>query len=338
VRLALADSLRESGDAAAAREEYRKLLASDPSLAQAHFGLGRTLSGAEAELAFRKALDRFPRYGAAQFVLAAELRRTGRTPEAAKVLANYERDKLVAPAIADPAMDRIFLLNESSTGLIRRAQILDSEGHPAEALALHERVVRTAPKMEQAWINMISLYARGGQPGKAEDAYRKAIALAPARAEAHYNFGVFCFNSERWADAAKAFAKALALDPNHAAAAHNLGAVVERTGDLTRAAGLFRRAIANQPDHRLARFHLGRIYANRRQFDLAAAEFERIIQPLDDQSATYLYALGATYARAGRRDKAVASLQQARKEAQARGQQAIVQAVERDLATLWNNR
>ena len=329
-RLRLADALLASGDTAGAAREYRAL----GDTAQAHYGLGRTLKGAEAEAELARALALFPRYGAAQFALAAAYRRNGRTAEATKLLANYERDKTVVPAVDDPAMDRVLALNAASTGLLRKAQVLDREGRTAEALVLHEQAVAANPKLDQAWVNLISLYARSGQPDKAEQAFHRAIELSPNRADAFYNFGVLCFGSERFDEAGKAFAKALELDPQHAEAAHNLGAVVERTGNLARAAELFRKAIALKPDHRLAHFHLGRIYANQRQWAQAIGEFEQIVEPADDQSPTYLYALAATHARAGHRQQAVETMNRARGEAVARGQQQLVASIDRDLGAL----
>ena len=74
-----------------------------------------------------------------------------------------------------------------------------------EALALHEQVVAADPKLDQAWVNLISLYARSNQPVKAGQAYRRAIALAPNRADAYYNFGVLCFGAERFDEAGRAF-------------------------------------------------------------------------------------------------------------------------------------
>lgn len=329
-RLRLADALLAAGDPAAAAAEYRAL----PGVAQAHYGLGRTLTADAAAAEYVKALALFPRYGAAQFALASHYRRTGRTKEADKLLTNYERDKTVVPPVEDPLMERIYALDVSSTGLIRQARILDREGQTAEAVALHEQIVARDPKMEQAWVNLISLYARTNQPAKAEQAYQRSLALAPNRADVYYNYGVFCFGAERIDDAGRAFRKAFELDPQNPEAAHNLGAVVEMSGHLDQAAALFRKAVALKPDHRLAHFHLGRIYANRRQYPQAIAEFDQIIEPLDDQSPTYLYALAATHARAGHRSQAIALLNRARTEASARGQQQLIASIDRDLAKL----
>jgi tetratricopeptide (TPR) repeat protein len=334
VRLKLADALLAAGERASAGEEYRAVLRQDQESAAAHYGLGRTLEGAAAAAEFDAALRLFPRYGAAQFARAALYRREAKNAEADALLRNYERDKRAAPPGEDAALDEMKRREVSSTGLLRRAQLLDREGNTAGALALHEEAVRGNAKLAQAWENMISLYARTGQAARAEEAYRKAIALEPNRADAHYNFGVLCAGGERWAEAAQAFTKAMTLDPRNAEAAYNLGAVVERSGDWGRAAALFQKALMIEPAHRAAHFHLGRIYANQRRYEAAAREFEQTLEPVDQRTPTYRYALAAVRARAGRKQAAFALMEQAKAEAARYGQRDLVSSIERDVALL----
>lgn len=334
VRLKLADALFAAGDAAGAQAEYRELIRRDDGLAQGHFGLARTLQGPEAVAELRRALALFPRYGVAQFALAGHYRRAGNVAEAEKALATYERDKTTVPPLADAAMEKIYDLSVSSTGLIRRAQFLDNAGRTGEALALHEQVVAADPKFEQAWVNLISLYGRTEQPEKAKQAYEKAIALAPNRAEAYYNYGVLSYGLGRTAEAGEAFRKALDLDAGHARAAHNLGLMLAGAGKLDAAEALYRKSIGLEPEHRMARFHLAQVLVARRQYGAAIEELERIVEPADEQTPTYLYALGATQFRAGQAGKAREVLERARGEAMRRGQQGLVASIERDLGAM----
>ena len=336
VRLRLADSLYAAGNAADARREYEALIAVDGSLAAAHYGLGRCLQGAEAVAAFERASRLFPRYGAARFALAGIYRQQGHRVQAAAALENYERDKLLAPPMNDPAMAAVQALDASATGLLRASQALDRQGLLPQAVALQERATAADPKLARAWVNLISLYARLDQPEKAEAAYRNAIKLEPKNADAHYNFGVLCAQAERFAEARTAFQTAVDIDPGNAEALDNLGAVIERTGAWERAAALYRRALAAKPGLRLAHYHLGRILANQRRFPEAIAEFEKAIEPGDEQTPGYLYALGATHARAGSRATAIEILQRALNEAFKRSQQPLAAAIERDLAKLHN--
>lgn len=336
VRLRLADALYAAGQIAEARREYEAILSADSTLAAAHYGRGRCLQGAEAKAAFARAIELFPRYGAARFSLAAVHRQLGERALADAALVNYERDKLAVPPMEDPAMAAVEALDASATGMLRASQSLDRQGRLAEAAALQERALAADPKLAQAWVNLISLYARLDQPEKAEAAYRRAIALEPRNAEGFYNFGVLCAQAERFPEAEQAFAAAVAADPNYPEALDSLGAVVERNGAWDRAAALYRRALASNPGLRLAHYHLGRILANQRRLAEAIGEFEKAVEPVDAQSAGYLYALGATHARTGSGGKAIEILERARGEAVRWRQAELAAAIERDLGRLRN--
>src|SRR6185369_394615 len=88
-------------------------------------------------------------------------------------------------------------------------------------------------------------------------------------------------------------------NPNHADSHTNLGALLEEQGNLAAASREFEKAIALDAGQRLARFHLGRIYANQRRWPQAIEQLQRAAEVDDGSTPTYLYALGATQARAG---------------------------------------
>ncbi len=333
-RLRLGDALYGAGRVDEARREYERVVAADAGLAAGHYGLGRCLEGQAAVAALRRAVELYPRYGAARFALAGVLRKMGRGPEAEALLVDYERDKLAAPPVADPAMAAVEALDASAAGMLRAAQGLDRAGRGPEALAMLERAVAVDGKLGQAWVTLIALYARAGRPDRAEEAYRKALELDARNAEAHYNYGVMMAQAERVAEARGAFAKAVEADPRHAEALDGLGAMVEMTGALEQAAQLYRRALAVKPGLRLARFHLGRILANQRRYAEAIGELEKAVEPVDGQAVGFLYALGATQARAGQRAEAVSTLRRAREAAERFGDREMAAAIGRDLGRL----
>jgi tetratricopeptide (TPR) repeat protein len=333
-RLKLAEVLREAADSARSAELYRQLLNEAPENATAHYGLGRLLDGPDAIAEFRKALELFPRYGAAQFALAAAYRKIGETKRAQEALSDYERNKTLIPPLDDPEMAAVRALNLSATGLLSQAAELEKDGRLAEALERHNRAIAMDPKLVDAYVNMISLYGRLQRDGDAEQAYRQAIALDPNRAGTYYNFGVFCFERQRLSDAKAAFESAVRLNPQHAEALHNWAVILEREGKWEQAAALYRRAIEVKPAYPLAHFHLGRLYANQNRYALAIQEFEGSLKPAGAETPTYLYALAATNARAGARARAVELMRQARAQASARGQTALVASIDDDLAAL----
>ena len=333
-RLKLAEVLRESADPAGSAELCRQILSESPKNAIAHYDLGRVLDGADAMAEYRKALALFPRFGAAQFALAAAYRRIGDMTRAAETLSDYERDRTLLPPLDDPEMSMVRALNLSPTGLLSQAAELEKEGRLEEALERHLRAIKMEPTLVDAYVNMISLYGRLHRDSEAEQSYRKAIALNSNRADAYYNFGVFCFDRQRLEDARAAFELAAKRNPRHSEALHNLAVLLEREGKWEQAADLYRRALDAKPAYPLAHFHLGRLYANRNKYALAIQEFERSLEPASDETPTYLYALAATHARAGARGRAAELMRQARALASGRGQTALVASIDHDLAAL----
>jgi tetratricopeptide (TPR) repeat protein len=336
--LKLAEVLRESGDSAGSAKIARAVLQSHPASPQAHYALGRTLEGDEAVAEFEKALAIFPRYGAAQFALAAAYRRHGQEQMAQQVLRNYDRDRTLNPPLEDPEMTAVRALNMSVNSWLQQAAEQELDGKLPEAVSLYRRALNADPALVTAWVDLISLHARLGQDAEAEAAYKRAISLKPGQSDAHYNFGVFCFERGRAEEARKAFERTVESAPSHAEALHNLGAILEQQGSLNEAAALYRRAVDARPAYPLARFHLGRIYANQKKFARAVAEFEKSLEPAGENTPAYRYALAATHARAGNVSRALELLRIARREAEAHGQKQVVAGIDRDLAALGNPR
>src|SRR5262249_38750716 len=158
---------------------YRRLLSKSPDEPRAHFGLGRAIGGDEGIPEFRKAIELFPRYGAAQFALSAAYRRNGDEANAQNALGTYERDKLLLPPLNDPEMAAVRSLNLSAGALMQRGASQASEGRLEEAVALYERAVAADPKLAPAYADLISLYGRLNRDAFAEASYRKAITLDP---------------------------------------------------------------------------------------------------------------------------------------------------------------
>lgn len=325
-RLKLGEALLAAGDSAAARDTYRGM--DQPA---ALFGYGRATNDARY---YEKALAAFPQYGAAMFALAQHYQRTGRTADAGRLMAEYAKYKTVAPPVDDPLLRAVDELNRGPDRLLQLAADLAAQGRLADAAGLQLQALELDPRLTQAHVNLISLYGRLGDARSAGEHYRKAVALDPNAYEAHYNFGVLCFHSNRLAEAQAAFLKTLAINPAHAQAHNNLGAVLQAQGKLDAAAEQFRKAVEIQPGFRLARFQLGRIYANQGRYPQAIAEFEKAVQVDDESTPAWLYALGATQARAGDRQAARGTLANARDKALARGQAQLAASIEQDLRKL----
>lgn len=333
-QLRLADALFAGGQVDEARQFYEKTT----GFAQASYGLGRinVAAGDRAAAAkyFKRAIEQFPEYGAAHYALGLALRNLGQAAQAQDHLALSQKFKDSRPALDDPLLTAIAELNASGSELLKRGVLFDSAGKLPEAIADHERAIEANPQLVQAHINLISLYARTGEFEKAEKQYQAANTINPNMADSHYNYGVLLVMQQRYAEAATAFERSLQVDPFNAEAHHNFGAMIEREGRLDEAADHFRRAIEIKPGHRMAHFHLGRILVNQDKLAAAIEQFQQTLTPEDEQTPMFTYALGATYARAGEREKAVQFLRQALKSATAHGQTQLATSIERDLQNL----
>jgi tetratricopeptide (TPR) repeat protein len=333
-QLKLAEVLTDSGNLSESVDLYKRILAKSPDEARAHFGLGRALGGDAAVDEFRKSLELFPRYGAAQFALASTYRRKHDETKAQETLRNYDRDKLLLPPLNDPEMAAVRNLNLSAGALMQNAANEAIEGRLEEAVSRYERAIAADGRLTRAYTDLISLYGRLGRNSQAEEAYRQAIALDPNETDAYYNFGVFCFERQRMIEAKAAFDNAIRLQPHHPEALNNLGAIFEQQGKWDQAAALYRRAIEANASYPLAHFHLGRIYANQKKYALAIAELESSLDPKTESTPAYLYALAAIHARAGNRARAIEVMREARKQAEAHGQAQLIASIDRDLALL----
>jgi tetratricopeptide (TPR) repeat protein len=341
-RVRLAEALLAAADVGGAAAQFRSLREDRPSLPQPHYGLGRVEAArgnaAAAAGHFEEACHLFEPYGAAHYGLALAYRDLGRDEDSRRHLQLYERHRLSAPPLDDPALERVLRLKTGagahlSEG-VRLAGASDLEG----AVREHLKALELDGQLAQAHANLVSLFGRLRRWNEAEEHYRAAIALAPGRAEAHYDYGVLLAEQGRRAEAAEAFGKALALSPRYAAAHHNLGLLLEAQGRVEDAAAHYRQAAAHQAGYRAARFNLGRALVALGRPREAAAELRQILTPEDSETPRYLFALAAALVRAGEREEGLAYARQARDKAEALGQTALVASIERDIRALEGSR
>ncbi|MGH9765897.1 MAG: tetratricopeptide repeat protein, partial [Blastocatellia bacterium] len=339
-QLRLADALQAAGRGLESRPLYETVIKKNAAIAQAPYGLGRIkASGGEQAAAaahFRKAIELFPEYGAAHYALGLALRDLGQAGKAQEHLALSQKHKLSRPPLEDSLLNAIAELNALGAEILKRGVMFESAGRIEESIAEHERALTVNPQLTQAHINLIQLYGRTGRVEKAAQAYRAVVAINPNLADSHYNYGVLLAGQERYAEAAQAFHRSLQINQFNAEAHHNYAAMIEREGQLEEAAEHYRRALENRPGHRLAHFHLGRILVNQDKLAEAIEHFHQTLKEEDEQTPRFTYALGATYVRAGEKQKGIQYLREALKRATAFGQTPLVASIERDLRLLTN--
>lgn len=337
-QLKLAEALLASGESVESQKLYESILQKNPNSSLAHYGLGRVMS-AQKQLAsavdhLQKACEISPNFGAAHYALALVFRDLDDKAKAQEHLSFYQKDKVGRPHLDDPLLDAVQELRAGAHDYLKQGVALEAAGQLEQSATAHERALEIDPKLEQAHINLISLYGRLGQLSKAEAHYKTLLAVNPNLAEAHYNFGVLLTGQGRQSEASDAFRKALEISPFYAEAHNNYAFLLLNEGRLEEAAQHFRAALENKPNYRLAHFHLGRILLHQNKTDEAIQHFQQTLGPEDDSTPGYLYALGAAYARAGNRQSALEHIRQARQKAVALGQKDLLVSIERDLKIL----
>jgi tetratricopeptide (TPR) repeat protein len=337
-RVKLGEALQATGDLEGSAALFQALLAEDPRVPQAHYGIGRVEAArgqaARAAEHLLEATRLFEGFGAAHYALALAYRDLGREDEARARLALYQKHLMDAPPLDDPVLEEVRRLKQGAVAMLAEGVRLGKAGELAAAIREHERAVEADPRLAQAHANLVSLYGRAERWDKVDEHYRAAAALAPGLADLHYDYGVALTQQGRAAEAAAAFERTLAINPYHARAHNNLGTLRLADRRFEEAADHFRRALENDPGYRLAGFNLGRARVAQGRWAEAIEAFRRILTPEDDETPRYVYALASAYVRAGDRENGVRYAREALARARALGQEPLAASIEKDLRSL----
>ncbi len=337
-QIRIADSLLAVGMIEESKKFY-EAAALRGKFSQVFYGLGRISilqnNREKAQEYFQQAITISPEYGIAHYALGILYRDLGKIELAKEHLALSQKFLYVRPRFDDPLMAAVAELNASAATQLKLGVALDDSGDINGAIAAHLRALEVNPNFAQVHINLISLYARANQPGNAEKHYREAVAINPKLAESHYNFGVLLSGQQKFAEAAKMFLLSAELNPFHAESHQNYAMIIEREGKLDEAEKHFRMAIENKPTFRQSHFHLGRILVSKNLLPEAIQEFQKSLDGVEDENTPmFLYALGATFIRAGDKPKGIEYLESALIKAKKLQQSGIISSLERDLNQL----
>lgn len=337
--LKLGQSLFSSGELEQARSTFDKTLELHPQSAQAYFELGR-VDEARGDLdaairSLQKACDLFPHFGAAHYSLARADQRLGKTDPAREEQALADKYKYESPDAADPLMAELRNLYTDPNYFVELGVQYADRGKVEEAVVLHEKALQIDSSLLMAHVNLISLYGRLRLFDKAQEHYRVAVEIDPKNSKAYYDYGVLLTEQDRMSAAKAAFEKSLEFDPSNPNAHNSLGDILQRQGDFDGAAAQFRQALMSRPDFPQAHFNLGRILVNQGNYEEGISELLKTLNTTDEEAKpTYLYAVGAAYARSGDPQNGLRYLRMAREQASARHDSKLVESIDRDLQLL----
>ena len=337
-RLALAEALRKLGKLTESRELYRGIVEDHAESASAWAGLGR-ISWEAGEVSetvenYRKAIDRFPRYGAAHYALGMAYRSLGNPEKTQEHLSQFQRHSGQQPPVEDPLLDAVQALESRGGYFLREGFVLREERRYKEAAAAFEEVLKLEPGHSIAHANLVSLYIALRNPAKVEEHYRSAVAGDPGLYKTHYNFGTYLGWRGRTADAIDALRKAVEINPFHADSHSNLGHLLAQLGKSAEAEMHMRLAIRHQPNFQLPHFNLGRLLLTQGRYEEAVRHLHKTLDGNDDGDPLHVYTLALAYAQLGELEKSEHYAIRAKRTAAAPDQAEIARNIESLLTEL----
>jgi tetratricopeptide (TPR) repeat protein len=257
----------------------------------AHHQAGRL---AEAEVLYRRILDRHPRHPDALHMLGLLAHHAGHHAAGAELISEAIREAPGEPAFYSNLGNVLLAQGRVDDALagFRRAldlnpnfpeahnnlgNALKASGHLDEALACYGRAVSLRPGFAEAHNNLGLCLAERGQVDEAIPHLERALALRPDFAEAHTNLGLALDAKGLPHAAIESHGRALALRPDYAQAHNNLGNALKRAGRLAEAVASYRRALELQPDYAEAENNQGLALAGLGRIDEALAAYGRAL-------------------------------------------------------------
>lgn len=187
----------------------------------------------------------------------------------------------------------------------------------AEALSASARGLELRPDLAEVHAARGVAVALSGNLDAAEREYRTAIDLNPDLFEPHYAYARACVEQGRMADAVRLFERAAAVRPEDYQSRALLGLACEGLGQPERARASYETAVTvgmrhveRHPDDVRAVYMTGNCLICLGQVDRGLEWVERA-RSLDPEDGGTLYNIACAYARAGRADHALDTLEAA---------------------------
>lgn len=169
----------------------------------------------------------------------------------------------------------------------------------ADPVRLWGDVVRNAPNLERARMNLGLLLLRAGRDEEAGEQFRELVRLDPANPGAHTNLGIVQRNLGRSDEALRSLEAALEVKADFPEAHLQLGVTYGMLGRDREGVEALRRAVALRPWYPEAHANLGALLGKLGLLDEAAAAFEQALAHRPGYD-TARYNLGLTRLRQGR--------------------------------------
>lgn len=247
--------------------EFKAAVESDPSSAQAHFGLARAYEGLKnfyetiAELQKAYNLDRF-------------------NPDIKAKLGNYYL--LTAPPLIDEAIrlsDEILKDNPQFVeGYVLKASALTAKGaSQKEILDTLNAAISVDPKRVQTYMSTARYFMRIGDAANAEDVIKKGIEANPASALGYTEYGRFLVFQSRDNDAVAQFNKGIEVEPTSIEPREALADYYTSSNQLDKAETVYLELVRIQENSPESRMTLAEFYLNAGRATDAISALQQIV-------------------------------------------------------------
>lgn len=273
----------ESGDLAAAREDFQKVVQLAPEIPEGHSALGSVLvqlgQPALAIPELERALAMKADERTSQTNLAVAYEETQAYDKSLTLFRTLDQDE------SDPL---------PATAVISYVRALSATGSSDLAIArLQEAVAAAAPGSDEAATlhdALGSLYARKQDWPSAESQFQQALAVDPNLAAANLHLGITLAAEGRATDAIRELATASQLAPRNAAAQLELGRALISAGQDEQAISILQQAVKLAPDFLDAKYQLALALQGTGQEAQSIPLFEQVVaaQPRNANALTNL--------------------------------------------------
>lgn len=269
-----ASANHQAGRLEDAERHYLRVLAADPSHAEANYKLGVIASQTDrATLAVPylaaalKAEPGEPRYWLS---LATALLSAGRFPDARSILQRFA-EKRFADAVTKATLTALV------ANLFTEAHQHYEDGRFPEAEALIDVIVLLDDGHAEALHMAGNIAAQTNRLDLAYDLLSIAVSLDDTSAGFHANLGNVLSYQKRYSESAARYERALELDPLSAVAHSNLGVVLQKQGLLQDALRHLEEALRLSPGYAKAHSNLGVVLKDLGRLDEAIACYDRAL-------------------------------------------------------------
>lgn len=246
---------------------------------------------AEAEAAYRAALERDPQHFDALHLLGVIHAQHGQPAEAARLIGlalavdpdvaqahNNRGLALLELGRAEEALahfDRAIALDPASVSAVNnRGSALRYLTRFGEALGCFDHAIAMRPDYADAFGNRGVVLHQMGRHTESLASYNRALALTPQNPAMFFNRGTLLQSLSRNAEALADYDRALALHPQYASAHDGRGAALWALGRFPEALAACDQALALRPDFTEAHIHRGNILTGMQRFDEALSAFD----------------------------------------------------------------